>query len=106
MDKLSKIIGKGKTTVKHYEDGSTLPDSQVIQRLVSHFEVSYYELFEVDLSEVTKNESETASVDYNTLDKSELVVLCQSKDDEINTLQSKLDLIKSDIGKFIDSKLS
>lgn len=85
MDALALIVDKSKGTIKSYEDGKTLPDSEVIQKLVNHFQVTYYNLFEVDLSNYLESTN-----DYSSLSKEELIDLVKERDDKINTIKSRI----------------
>ena len=89
MDKLADILGKSKGTIKSYEDGKTLPDSDVIYKLVHHFEISYFNLFEVDLSIIPEDDKN----DYSSLDREELIELVKERDEKIVSIKSSINQI-------------
>jgi len=49
FSKMAKILGKARSSVANYEDGSTEPTVSVIRRYVQYFDISYIDLFESDL---------------------------------------------------------
>lgn len=100
-----KIIGRSKTTLFKYEKGETQPDIDVLQRLSREFNVSYYELIEVDLEKHAR-ELELDPENYDCMEKPDLIKKVKEYQGRYQESEAKLKTFKSDINNYINAKLN